>query len=63
MLCLSLLLTIPASFLQLNTAQPLAGQTTCTNCTAGEETFDDGNTVCSKCAKGFYNPSAIPAGE
>lgn len=43
--------------LQQHTFQSRSGQQSCTTCNAGEETFDTGNTACSKCAKGYFNPT------
>lgn len=43
--------------LQMNKYQAKPGQTTCDWCPKGYETQDAGNSECTKCAVGYYNPA------
>lgn len=50
-------------FLQINTYKTSAGATSsCTACPPGKETQDEGNSECSPCAVGYYNPTTATSG-
>lgn len=46
---------------EINTYQPMVGQTRCLQCPAGSSTQDEGNTECQPCPIGYYSSSAAAA--
>ena len=55
------LMTFLTLSLQINTYQPMVGQTRCLQCPAGSSTQDEGNTECQPCPIGYYSSSAAAA--
>ncbi|KAL4425824.1 hypothetical protein ABPG75_009840 [Micractinium tetrahymenae] len=46
---------------EVNTYQPMTGQTRCVQCPAGWSTQDEGNTECQPCPIGYYSSRAAEA--